>query len=68
VDAQGRILLPKHHVDYAKLRGEVIVTGAGDHLQVCDPDEARTEKVPVNLDKMDPAQISEIFNGAMPQS
>lgn len=65
VDAQGRILLPKHHVDYAKLKGEVIVTGAGDHLQVCDPDEARTKDVPVNLDKMDPAQIAKIFNGAM---
>lgn len=67
VDAQGRILLPKQHVDYAKLKGDVIVSGAGDHLQICDPDEARTEKVPVNLDKMDPAQIAEIFNGAMPK-
>ncbi len=67
MDAQGRILLPKQHVEYAKLRGEVIVSGAGDHLQICDPDEARTERVPVNLDKMDPAQIAEIFNGAMPK-
>lgn len=67
MDAQGRILLPRQHVEYAKLRGDVIVSGAGDHLQICDPDEARTEKVPVNLDKMDPAQIAEIFNGANPK-
>lgn len=67
IDGQGRILLPKAHVEYAKLKGEVIVSGAGDHLQICDPDEARNENVPVNLEKMDPAQIAEIFNGVRPK-
>lgn len=67
MDGQGRILLPRQHVDYAKLSGDVIVSGAGDHLQICDPDTARTEQVPVNLEKMDPAQIAEIFNGARPK-
>ncbi|MBX3473621.1 MAG: hypothetical protein KF754_04500 [Planctomycetes bacterium] len=67
LDAQGRILLPKVHVEYAKLKGEVIVSGAGDHLQICDPDEARNENVPVHLERMDPSQIAEIFNGARPK-
>lgn len=67
VDSQGRILLPKQHVEYAKLKGEVIVSGAGDHLQICDPDEAKHEQVPVNLEMMDPAKIAAIFNGATPK-
>ncbi|MBE7492863.1 MAG: hypothetical protein HS108_14065 [Planctomycetes bacterium] len=67
LDGQGRILLPKHLVDYARLKGEVIVSGAGDHLQICDPDEARTQSVPVHPDQLDPTQIAEIYNGAMPK-
>lgn len=65
LDSQGRVLLPKQHVDYARLKGEAVVTGAGDHLQICDAGAVSNEQVPVSLDKMDPAQIAEIFNGAM---
>jgi MraZ protein len=62
LDKQGRILLPKEHVAYANLKSEVVISGAGDHLQICDPDEARAVSAPVSVEKLDPQTVANIYN------
>ena len=37
VDAQGRILLPRHLLDYAGLTKEALVIGAGNRAEVWNP-------------------------------
>ncbi len=37
VDAQGRILLPKHLLAYARLEKEALVIGAGNRAEVWNP-------------------------------
>ena len=37
VDAQGRILLPKHLLAYASIEKEVLVIGAGNRAEVWNP-------------------------------
>lgn len=36
LDIQGRIVIPLHLVEYAKLKEEIVVIGAGDHFEVWD--------------------------------
>lgn len=36
IDKIGRILLPNIHKDYAKIKNNVIVIGAGDHFEIWD--------------------------------
>lgn len=67
IDRQGRVLLPKSHVAYAKLEGEVVVSGAGDHLQIYDPGEAEEVAAPVSIDKLDPASVADIYNNTLPE-
>ena len=37
VDAQGRILLPRHLLDYARLEKEALVVGAGNRAEILEP-------------------------------
>ena len=37
VDAQGRILLPKHLIAYAFLEKDVTIIGAGNHAEIWNP-------------------------------
>ena len=37
VDSQGRILLPKHLLDYANLEKEALVIGAGNRAEIWNP-------------------------------
>ena len=37
VDAQGRILLPRHLLDYARLEKEALVVGAGNRAEIWNP-------------------------------
>lgn len=34
IDQQGRIVIPKNLLDYAKIKTEVIVIGTGDHFEI----------------------------------
>ena len=38
-DGEGRIILPKHFLDYAQIDGELVFAGAGDHFQIWQPDQ-----------------------------
>ncbi|MCL2884786.1 MAG: division/cell wall cluster transcriptional repressor MraZ [Oscillospiraceae bacterium] len=37
VDTQGRILLPRHLLDYAGLTKDALVVGAGNHAEIWEP-------------------------------
>lgn len=39
VDAQGRILLPKHLLAYASLEKEALVLGAGNRAEIWNPEQ-----------------------------
>jgi MraZ protein len=67
MDKQGRILLPKSHAAYARLQGEIIIAGAGDHLQVYIEDEAQSASIPVGIDKLDPQAVARIFDSTLPE-
>jgi MraZ protein len=67
VDKQGRILLPKSHVAYAMLKDEVIVSGAGDHMQLYDESQAIELAVPVKIETLDPSAVSAIYNSTLPE-
>ena len=34
IDQQGRVVVPKNLLDYAKIKTEVVVIGAGDHFEI----------------------------------
>ena len=53
VDRQGRMSIPQLLRDFAGLNGEVLVTGAIDHIEIWNPEEWRV--------RVEPAQ--EIFLG-----
>ena len=53
LDRQGRMSIPPHLRDFAGLSGEVLVTGAIDHIELWHPEEWRA--------RVEPAQ--EIFLG-----
>ncbi len=38
LDIQGRIVIPLHLVEYACLRDEIVIIGAGDHFEIWDKD------------------------------
>jgi MraZ protein len=38
LDRQGRIMIPEMLRNYAKLDGEVVVVGVGDHLELWNPE------------------------------
>jgi MraZ protein len=58
IDSAGRIMVPAFLMEHAGLRKEVVVVGAGDHLELWDP--ARwTEHQPALLDGI--AQITARF-------
>jgi MraZ protein len=67
LDKQGRILLPKTHAGYANLKSEVVISGAGDHMQVFDAGEADVLAAPVDIEKLDPTQVSAIYNSTLPE-
>lgn len=67
LDRQGRVLLPKDHVAYARLKGEVVVSGAGDHMQIYDPAEAKEIEAPVSIDKLDPDAVAAIYDSPLPE-
>ncbi|KKR81427.1 MAG: Protein MraZ [Candidatus Daviesbacteria bacterium GW2011_GWC1_40_9] len=37
LDDQGRFIISKLLLDYAQLKGEVVIVGAGDHFEIWDP-------------------------------
>ncbi len=39
-DGQGRVLLTQQLRQYARLQGQVVVKGCGDHFEIWDPAEA----------------------------
>jgi MraZ protein len=67
MDAQGRMLLPKSHVAYANLKSEVVVSGAGDHMQLYDPSEAAAANALVSIETLDPSAVSKIYNSTLPE-
>ncbi|MBK8206207.1 MAG: hypothetical protein IPK87_05335 [Planctomycetes bacterium] len=67
VDKAGRILLPKDHVSYARLKSEIVISGAGDHMQAYDPEEARAVQAPVSVEKLDPQAVARIYNSTLPE-
>ncbi|HRJ77972.1 MAG TPA: hypothetical protein PLF37_05610 [Planctomycetota bacterium] len=66
-DKQGRILLPAKHVGWAKLKGEVRVSGRGDRLLLYCAEEAKTFNALLDLDDLDPAQIAKLYEAAKMQ-
>jgi MraZ protein len=44
LDSSGRVRLPGHLVDHAKLEGPCVVVGAGDHLEMWSPREWQPEE------------------------
>lgn len=37
LDEQGRFVIPKSLIDYAGLKGEVVLIGTGDHFEIWNP-------------------------------
>lgn len=37
LDAQGRFILPQEFVDYGEIGDEVLIIGAGDHIEIWNP-------------------------------
>lgn len=68
MDRQGRILLPKSHVAYAMLKKDVVVAGAGDHLEIYDPDQARDNAAFIDIETLDPAAVSRLYDDARASS
>ncbi len=56
VDAQGRILLPKHLLQYAELTKETLVIGAGNRAEIWNPTAFTAE-----TDTMTPDEIEAEF-------
>jgi MraZ protein len=65
LDRQGRVLLPKGHVAYARLKGDVVVSGCGDHLQVYIANEATEVEAAVSIEDMNPDDVAEIYNNTL---
>jgi MraZ protein len=67
LDKQGRVLLPKSHVAFANLKSEVMVSGAGDHIQLYDSSEAEAGNAPVSIEKLNPSAVSALYNRTLPE-
>lgn len=48
-DQQGRIIIPKEHLDYAKIKEEVLIVGLGSRIELWNP-ELFNESIGDNLD------------------
>lgn len=46
IDRQGRMGIPSHLREFAGLTGEVLVTGAIDHIELWNPEEWRVRVAP----------------------
>lgn len=46
IDRQGRMGIPAHLREFAGLNGEVLVTGAIDHIELWNPEEWRVRVAP----------------------
>jgi len=53
VDAQGRILLPKHLLEYAELTKETVVIGAGNRAEIWNPSAFEEESARMTLDEIE---------------
>ena len=51
-DKQGRILIPKRLIEHACLKSEIIMTGAGDHIEIWDPDMLDTADASYSHDSL----------------
>ena len=60
LDSQGRVVLPKHLVEYAGLQEEALICGALDHIQIWDPLE--WEKHSANKPNLE-ALAAEVLGG-----
>ena len=38
LDGQGRFILPQEFVDYAQIGEEALIVGAGDHIEIWNPE------------------------------
>lgn len=41
LDQQGRFILPQEFVDFAEINDEVLIIGAGDHIEIWSPERFR---------------------------
>lgn len=48
IDEQGRFLIPKNLLDFAKLSKKVMIVGVGDHFEIWDEDAWNHYKSSVN--------------------
>ena len=37
-DQQGRIIIPKEHLDYAQIKEEVLIVGLGSRIELWNPE------------------------------
>ena len=58
VDAQGRILLPKHLLTYASLEKEALVLGAGNRAEIWNPAEYEKDVGDMDADAVEAAFVS----------
>ena len=58
VDAQGRILLPKHPLTYASLEKEALVLGAGNRAEIWNPAEYEKDVGDMDADAVEAAFVS----------
>lgn len=66
-DKQGRLLLPAKHVAYAKLTGEVRVSGRGSYLLLFSPEQAKASGRLIELESLEPAAIGKLYEQAKKQ-
>jgi MraZ protein len=59
-DDQGRILIPPHLREYARLDGGVVVTGLNDYLEVWNPTLWEAESAKFDLEDVDPDEWIDI--------
>jgi MraZ protein len=45
LDNQGRFILPQEFVDWAKLRKDILIVGAGDHFEIWNPQLMLKQKI-----------------------
>lgn len=63
-DKQGRVLLPASHVSWARLKGEVKVSGRGGHMLIFSPEEAKASGRLMELESLDPAAVGRLYEEA----
>ena len=51
-DSNGRIVLPQQILDYAKIKRDVVIIGAGDHIQIWNADLWRENEKERDIDKI----------------